>query len=410
MHASSITFETNKDGVGGILFMSILGALMAFTSLSTDIYLPAMPEMAKGLHGNAELTITGFLVGFALAQFIWGPISDSIGRKIPLFIGMLIFALGAAGCAMSQTIGQIVLWRVVQAFGACTGPMLARAMIRDIASSTRAAQMLSTLIIIMAIAPIIGPLLGGQIIRISSWHSIFWLLTVIGLLMFLALFWLPETLPGERRIRATVASVFGNYWFLLQHRIFMRYTLCVTLYYVAAYAFIAGSPAVYISYFGIDSQHYGWLFAINIVGVMLVSVVNRKLVQRFALHRLLQISTAIAFAAMLVMAALVRLEIGGIMVLVGMIFIFFSMNGIIAASATAAALDGVPHIAGSASALIGGLQYGSGIISSLLLAMFGTGTPWTMTWIMLVFTGAAFLVVRGRAGGGRSWRNDQSDK
>jgi len=141
---------------------------MAFTSLSTDIYLPAMPTIAEELQGNAELTITGFLIGFAIAQLIWGPISDNIGRRIPLFIGMVVFAVGSAGCALSESIGQIVFWRVFQAFGACTGPMLARAMVRDLFSRTQSAQALSTLTIIMAIAPIIGPLLGGQIIRFST--------------------------------------------------------------------------------------------------------------------------------------------------------------------------------------------------------------------------------------------------
>ena len=175
-----------------------------------------------------------------------GPISDSIGRKIPLFIGMTIFAIGSAGCAMSNTITHIVFWRIFQAFGACTGPMLARAMIRDLFSRTKAAQMLSTLMMIMAIA---------------------------------------------------------------------------------------------------------------------------------------------------IMTAFVRAELGGMFIIVGMVFIYFSLNGIVAASATAAALDEVPHIAGSASALIGALQYGSGIISSLLLALFSKGTPWTMAWIMLVFTAASFLMV-----------------
>ncbi len=120
----TIMAASKPQSLFNILFMSILGALMAFTSLSTDIYLPAMPSMAEELNGNAELTITGFLIGFTIAQLIWGPISDSIGRKRPLFIGMLIFAVGAAGCAMSDSIGQIVLWRVVQAFGHVRGPCL----------------------------------------------------------------------------------------------------------------------------------------------------------------------------------------------------------------------------------------------------------------------------------------------
>ena len=388
-----ITLEHNQQAISKVLFMSILGALMAFTSLSTDIYLPAMPDIAEELNGNAELTITGFLIGFTIAQFIWGPISDGIGRKKPLYFGMLIFAIGAAGCAMSHSIEQIVWWRIFQALGACTGPMLARAMVRDIASSARAAQMLSSLIIIMAIAPIIGPLLGGQIIRVSSWHSIFWLLTVIGIMMFLSLFWLPETLPTEKRNPISLQRSFGNYWYLLKHKVFMRYTLCVTFYYVAAYAFIAGSPRIYISHFGVDPQHYGWLFAVNILGVMLVSFANRNLVKRISLHHLLQISTATAFVGMFIMSLFVKNNSGGIYIIIAMIFIFFSMNGIIAATATAAALDGVPEIAGSASALIGGLQYGSGVISSLLLAFFNDDTPWTMTWIMFVFTAASFYVV-----------------
>lgn len=373
--------------------MSILGALMAFTSLSTDIYLPAMPTIASDLQGSAELTITGFLIGFAIAQLIWGPISDNIGRRIPLLIGMIIFAIGSAGCALSNTIGQIVLWRVFQAFGACTGPMLARAMVRDLFSRTKSAQALSTLTIIMAIAPIVGPLLGGQIIKFSTWHSIFWLLTIIGILMFLSLQWLPETLPKERRTDSSIITAFNNYYKLLSNREFMRYTLCVTLYYVSAYAFIAGSPFVYINYFHIDPQHYGWLFAFNIVGVMIVSFKNRTLVNHYSLDTLLKVTTSLSMVAMLVLIFSVKAAFGGIYIIIAMVFLFFSMNGIIAASSTAAALDEAKEIAGSASALIGSLQYGSGIVSSLLLSIFQDGTPWPMVCVMALFTLASAATV-----------------
>lgn len=373
--------------------MSILGALMAFTSLSTDIYLPAMPTMALELHGDSELTVTGFLIGFALAQLIWGPISDHVGRKIPLFIGMVLFVIGSMGCAMSQSIEQIVFWRVFQALGACTGPMLARAMIRDLFTSSKAAYMLSTLVLIMAIAPIVGPLLGGQIIVFSTWHSIFWLLAVIGVAMFFSLFWLPETLSPEKRTKVSLGSAFKNYCLLFKNLPFMRYTLSLTFYYVAAYAFITGSPFVYIDYYGVDAQHYGWLFAVNILGVMSMSVVNRQLVHRFRLDTLLKVTTFIAITAIAVMAIGVKAEIGGIWMIILPIFVFFSMNGVIAASATAAALDQVDKSAGSASAVIGSLQYGSGIISSLLLAAFRDGTPWTMTWIITLFTALSALLL-----------------
>lgn len=377
----------------GPLFVAILSALMAFTSLSTDIYLPAMPVMAAELQGDIELTITGFLIGFALAQLVWGPISDHLGRRLPLFIGMVLFVIGSLGCAWSTSIGEIVFWRIFQAMGACTGPMLARAMIRDLFSRARAAQMLSTLIIVMAIAPIAGPLMGGQIIRFTSWHAIFGLLAVIGVLMFLSLYFLPETLPVEKRAPASLSGAFRNYMALLKNAPFMRYTLSLTFFYVAAYAFITGSPRVYISYYGIDPQYYGWLFAVNIVGVMGMSVINRKLVQRHPLDTLLKAAVTVATLAVVMLAVMVKLHLGGIIAVVIGVFLFFSMNGIIAATSTAAALDEVPGMAGSASALIGSLQYGSGIVSSLLLALFNDGTPWTMAWIMALFTLASAAII-----------------
>ncbi|CAD7564405.1 MULTISPECIES: multidrug effflux MFS transporter [Citrobacter] len=392
-HASPVVSASQT----GLTFILILSGLMAFTSLSTDIYLPAMPTMAEDLQGNVELTVTGFLIGFAIAQLIWGPISDHLGRRKPLFIGMVFFIIGSAGCAMSTSITQIVFWRVFQALGACTGPMLARAMIRDLFARTRAAQMLSTLVLVMAIAPIAGPLIGGQIIRLSTWHSVFWLLVVIGALMFISLNWLPETFPEEKRVKASLAGAFRHYRSLLANGHFMRYTLSLTCYYVAAYAFITGSPFVYISYYHVDPQHYGWLFALNIVGVMAMSVVNRRLVQRHALEQLLKYATMLAALAAVALALLVKLESGGVVAIIVTVFLFFSMNGIIAATSTAAALDAVPNIAGSASALIGALQYGSGIISSLLLTAFSDGTPWTMAWIIALFTLlSAILALRAK--------------
>ena len=389
---SQARVQTAASKTAGLSFVIILSALMAFTSLSTDIYLPAMPLMAADLHGNAELTITGFLIGFCVAQLIWGPLSDHFGRRLPLFIGMALFMIGSVGCALSTDITQIVFWRVFQALGACTGPMLARAMIRDLFSRTRAAQMLSTLMIIMAIAPIAGPLLGGQMIKFTSWHAIFWLLAVIGGLMFVSLFWLPETLPEEKRVKASLPSAFRNYYALLTNTTFMRFTLCLTFYYAAAYAFITGSPFVYITYFGVEPQHYGWLFALNIVGLMSMSVINRRLVQRYSLEMLLKFAVVTAAVAALVLAVATKLEIGGLILIVAAVFVFFSMNGIIAATSTAAALDSVPNVAGSASAFMGALQYGSGIISSLLLALLSDGTPWTMSWIIGLFTVASAVM------------------
>lgn len=378
-----------------LALLLLLGALLAVTSLSTDTYLPAMPILGKELHGDAELTISGFLAGFAIAQLIWGPISDRIGRKIPLYIGMAIFIIGSMGCVYADSMAQFVFWRVIQAIGACTAPMLGRAMVRDLFHRTEAAQVLSALTLVIAMAPIFGPLLGGQILRFASWHAIFVMLAVIGALLWLALFVLPETHLPQRRNTTPWYYAFRDYCQLVRNYKFMRYTLCVSFYYVAAYAFITASPYLYIEHFHIAAVHFGWLFAINIIGIMLLSVVNRSLVTRFSFNSLLKVASGIGLTAMLLMGGLILIHVDSILGIVLPMFVFFSMNGIIAATATAAALDDVPHLAGSGAALIGSLQYGSGVISSILLAYFGTNLL-TFAVIMVVFALLSFGCMFGK--------------
>jgi len=355
---------------------------MALTSLSTDVYLPAVPQMHLDLHGNVELTITGFLVGFAIAQLVWGPISDRVGRRAPLMIGIALFVIGSAMCALSETIVQVIAWRVVQAIGACTGPMLARAMVRDLYQRSDAAHVLSTLTVIMAAAPIIGPIVGGQMLGFTTWHTIFWILAAVGALLLLSLRWLEETHPPGRRTTTPLWASFSDYGSLVRNRRFMKPVLSVMFFYMGVYAFIAGSPVVYIHHFGVPAEHYGWLFGINIVGVMLLSLLNRSLVRRFPLERLLRASTLLASLAMIISLGMWLAGVDALLAVALPVFAFMAMNGIVAASATASALDEVPYLAGSASALLGALQYGSGIIPSALLAWRSDGSSTAMLWIM----------------------------
>lgn len=378
----------------GKMFIPTLAGLMAFTSLSTDIYLPAMPTMEHDLHGNIELTVTGFLVGFALAQIILGPVSDRYGRKSPLLLGVILFIIGSAGCALSNTMFSMVFWRVIQAFGASTGPMIARAMVRDVYEKTEAARKLSGLMILMAIAPIAGPLLGGQILKFTNWHDIFWLLTAIGLIMLVLVFFLPETFKPEYRSEQSINATFSNYKKLFSNKKFMRYTLCLTFFYMAAYGFIAGSPSVYINYFKVPSASYGWLFAINVVGLVGFSFLNRRLIKKYSLDFILKGATMVAMLSGLSLLTIILLGWGNLYVVIAGVFFFFSMNGFIAACTTAAALDDVPEMAGSASALLGSMQYGSGIISTLLLTFFGNSTPLTMAWIIAVFATLSALTMK----------------
>lgn len=181
--------------------LAVLSALMGFASISTDLYLPAMPTMAGDLHadaGSIELTVSGFLIGFSLGQLLWGPLGDRYGRRLPVAGGLLLFILGSAGCPMSGTSTEMICWRILQAVGACSGVVLSRAMDRDLYQGSRAAKMLSTLITVMAVAPLLGPIIGGQVLAFAGWRAIFWLLVIVGVATLAALFTIPETLPVDR--------------------------------------------------------------------------------------------------------------------------------------------------------------------------------------------------------------------
>jgi DHA1 family bicyclomycin/chloramphenicol resistance-like MFS transporter len=231
--------------------LAVLSALMAFASISTDFYLPALPTMATALRagaGTIELTIAGYLIGFSVGQLLWGPIGDRHGRRVPVAIGLVLFVLGSAGCALSGSAPAIIGWRVVQAVGACAGVVLARAMVRDLYAGNRAAQMLSTLMTVMAIAPLLGPVLGGQILAWAGWRAIFWTLVGVGLLTLVALLALPETLPPERRNPERLAHALYRYARLLQDRRLLGYAGAGGFFYGGMFAYIAGTPFASISY------------------------------------------------------------------------------------------------------------------------------------------------------------------
>jgi DHA1 family bicyclomycin/chloramphenicol resistance-like MFS transporter len=363
----------------------ILSTLMSFASMSTDMYLPALPTIGRALHASAasiDLTFSSFLVGFSAGQLLWGPIADRHGRRVPVAIGVVLFVIGSAGCALSMSVWQLMGWRVVQAVGACAGPVLARAMVRDLYGREHAARMLSTLILIMGVAPLAGPLVGGQILMFGSWRGIFWTLVGFGLLTLAALRMLPETLaPAQRTVEPLRASL-RSYLDLARDPRILGYALSGGFFYGGAYAFIVATPFVYIEYYGASTQAYGLLFGLNIVGMMAANFVNARLLARIGSERLFRIGTWVLAGAGLALAADARFAWGGLAGLVVPVFFYMSMNGFIVANSVAGALSAFPRQAGTASSLIGALHYGSGILSAAMVGWFADGTPWTMGWIM----------------------------
>ena len=385
-----------KTRTEGLRVLAVLSMLMGFASISTDLYLPAMPVMGRELGaspGAMEWTVSGYLIGFSLGQLLWGPIGDRIGRRVPVSIGILLFALGSAGCALSPTPAIMIACRVIQAVGACASVVLARAMVRDLYEGPRAAQMMSTLITVMGIAPLLGPFIGGQILLLAGWRAIFWFLVILGIGTLAALWTVPETLPGERRSREPLATSLARYSLLVRDPKLLQFVGAGAFFYGGAYAYIAGSPFAYITYYHVPEHLYGLLFGLGIAGIMAANLVNARLVGRFTSIDLLKMGAALAAASGVLLSITSMTDIGGLIGLVLPVLIFVSLNGFIVANSISGALADHSHQAGAVSALVGALQYGCGIFSSGLIGWFANGTPAPMGIVIAACGLLSFLCV-----------------
>jgi DHA1 family bicyclomycin/chloramphenicol resistance-like MFS transporter len=373
--------------VPGWYLLAVLSFLMGFASISTDLYLPAMPEMSRSLQADAgmvELTISGYLIGFSLGQLLWGPISDGYGRRPSVATGLVLFVIGAAGCALSGGALTLIVWRIVQAVGACAGVALSRAMVRDLYAGNRAAQMFSTLITVMAIAPLVGPTVGGQIVAFAGWRAIFWTMVAIGLVTLLALFTIPETLPAARRNREPIGRALIRYGELLRYRRLLGYAGTGGFLYAGLFAYLAGTPFAYITYYQVPVRLYGLLFSLGIVGIMVAGTVNSRLVPRFGYDRMLLSGTLLAAIAAIMTAVSAHAGWGGLWGLVAPLFVFVSTTGFVVANAITGALADFPEQAGAVSALVGAFQYGFGIFGSGLVGFFADGTLGPMGWVIAI--------------------------
>jgi DHA1 family bicyclomycin/chloramphenicol resistance-like MFS transporter len=375
----------------------VLSALMGLGNIATDMYLPALPAMAQALKaapGQMEFTISGYLIGFGLGQLLWGPLGDRLGRKGPVAAGLALFVVATIGCALSTSVATLTLWRVAQALGASVGPVLSRAMVRDLYARDRAAQMLSTLITIMAVAPLAAPILGGQIVALWSWQGIFWLIAVCGSAGLLALQTIPETLPPSRRDPTPLREAFASYASLLREKRLVGYALTGGFYYAGIFAYIAGTPFAYIEYYGVDPRLYGLLFGLAVAVIMGANVLNARFVRRFGADRILRAATVVlAIGGILVMVT-TRTGWGGLPGLVAALLLYSSMSGFIVANSVAGALAAFPRQAGAASALVGSTHYVMGMLSAGMVGAFADGTPWPMGWIIGAGGILSFTVTR----------------
>lgn len=374
--------------------LGILSALMAFGAISTDLYLPAMPMMAQDLGsgiGVMEWTISGYLIGFSLGQLLWGPIGDRFGRKWPVAIGLILFVIGSAGCALANDAQDIISWRVIQAIGACASVVLSRAMVRDLYQGDKVAQMMSILLMVMAVAPLLGPIVGGQILNLYGWRFIFWSLVIFGVMTLAALMTLPETLPRAKRNHDSFLKVYFDYGEVLRNRKFLAFVGAGGFFFSGLFSYIAGTPFAYITYYHVPDQLYGLVFGLGVIGMMCASYLNARLVMKLGCARMLIYGAAGAAIAGVLLIITAKTNWGGLWGLVGPLFLFISMAGFIIANSVTGALSHYPERAGAVSALVGVIQYGFGIVGSAVVGALADNTPWPMGLVIGIAGIGCFL-------------------
>ena len=355
-----------------------LGALTAMGPLAIDMYLPALPTIARDLAASAgavQVSVVVYFIGMAAGQAVYGPLSDRIGRKPALCCGLGLFLVASIGCALTTSVETLVAFRLLQSLGGCASIVIPRAVVRDYFEERDAVRMLSLLMLVFGLAPILAPWVGGQLLISLGWRSIFWLHVGYAAFWFaVVIVSLDESLPADRRRRDPLGRVLRVYGRLLGDRVYMAYVLTGSLVFAGLLAYIAGSPFVFIELFHVPPERYGLYFGTNAIGIISASQANRWLAHRVDPRRVLCIVLPISLIAGLVLLFDAYTGFGGFAGILLPLFCFIATHGFVSPNTVALAM--VPHraVAGSASALLGTLQFVLGAAAGTLLGLIGTGT------------------------------------
>ncbi|MEU5979560.1 multidrug effflux MFS transporter [Streptomyces sp. NPDC047315] len=380
----------------GLLVTLVLGGLTALPPLSMDMYLPALPAVTDSLTASAstvQLTLTTCIAGLALGQLVVGPMSDKWGRRGPLLVGMVVYVVATALCAVAPDATLLVVFRLLQGLSGAAGIVIARAVVRDLYEGVEMARFFSTLMLVSGVAPIVAPLIGAQVLRFTDWRGIFVVLTVVGILLTAVAFtWLPETLPRERRHGGGVGPALRTMRGLLGDRVFTGYVLTGGLSFAVLFAYITASPFVVQEIHGASTQTYSLLFGLNSIGLIAVGQLNgRVLAGRVSLDKALGVGLGVIVLAgvgLVLMTAGAFGDVGLVGIAAGL-FVMMAAQGLIMPNTNASALMRTPHAAGSASALIGTSSFLLGALASPFVGIAGEDTAVPMAVVQLTCAVAA---------------------
>ncbi|MGH7876233.1 MAG: multidrug effflux MFS transporter [Candidatus Dormibacteraceae bacterium] len=374
----------------------LLAGLSMMGPLSIDTYLPAFPTIARDFHvqpSQIQVTLSACMVGLAAGQVLAGPLSDTIGRRLPLLIGMAGFTGGSLLCAFAPSPFPLTALRLLQGLGGAAGIVIASAVVRDLYSGTALARFFSLLMLVSGLGPIAAPIVGGQLLRFTSWHGIFLGLALVGLVLFVgSARWLPETLPLEHRREGSLRKVLATFGSLLSAPDFLAPALASGLATSVVFAYIAASPFVFQVLYGVSPQAFSLIFATNAFGVIVMSQINGRLVGRIQPHRLFVLGLIISGIGSL---ALLLVVVHGHLPLLALaipLFFIVSTVGLTSPNGNAMALAGHPREAGSGAALLGLFRFGSGALVAPLVGLGGSHTALPMAVVMAGISLSASLI------------------
>ncbi|WP_137178576.1 multidrug effflux MFS transporter [Roseomonas sp. AR75] len=365
----------------------LLGFLTAVGPISTDMYLPAFPAIEGELgtsRGSVEITLASWFVGLAVGQLVQGTLADRLGRRTPLIAGTALYTVASIGCALASDMTTLAAWRCIAAFGGAASAVIPRAMVRDLADGLAAARLMSRLMLVMGAAPILAPTLGGLLLGAGGWRSIFWVSAAYGgLSCVLAWALLPETLPPARRLRRSAADLLRDFLRIGRERGFISNALMGAFAMFSVFAFIGGAPAVYIEYFHVPPERFGLLFAVSAVGFIAASQLNPPLLRRWGARKVPAYALRVAAVAVLALTLAAFTGLGGLAGIFLPAVLALASTGLVFPNAAVGALSRHSSRAGSASALLGTLQFGCAALGSALVGLLADGTPRPMALLML---------------------------
>ena len=393
MHAPAIQ---NRPSLG---FVLLAGALTAFGAVSIDLYLPAIPTIAEDLETTvaaAQLTMSTFLAGMAIGQLGFGPLSDRLGRRTPLLAGILLYTLASIALMFAPDIETLSAGRFVQGLGACAGTVIARAVVRDRFDTTESARLFSLTFLVLAVAPMLAPSAGAGLMYLFGWHSIFLALALFGVIVGVAVYFgLPESRTAATAAQAASESALESYVAALRDRQVLGFIVAGALNGAALLTYVASSPALFIEHFQQSPTSFSWIFALNAMGLIIASQVNRRLLLHFSPATIARRGSVAALAFALLQLLLAGLGLATLPLTMLLLFLGLGCYGFVSANSSALALGAMPHRAGAVSALIGSGSFAFGALAAALTAPFAAQGPLAMAMAMAGgFAGSAYALRR----------------